>query len=152
MSWLDDGTQECAASVRATFADTPIYTTFSLTGATPTLAISFGVSTVLAPGPIGGSYSCVPLDSLSGTFSYTQGQTNVAAHSCQLTLNMKGTDGVHATGTFSATLITADGGTKSITNGVFDAPVTIGRHRNPRCSGVRRSGGRASAIRAADYG
>ena len=53
MSWLDDGTQECAVSAQATFANTPVFTTFSLTGATATSGILFGVSTVLAPGPIG---------------------------------------------------------------------------------------------------
>lgn len=125
MSWLDDGTQECAVSALATFDNTPQLTIFSLTGATTTLGIGFGVSTVLGPGAIGGSYSCAPLDSLIVTFNYTQGQTNTFAGSCELTLNMQGTAGVHATGKFSATLMTAAGGTKSITNGVFDAPVTI---------------------------
>jgi hypothetical protein len=125
MSWLDDGTQACAVSALATFDDTPLYTMFSLTGATTTVGISFGVSTVLAPGAIGGSYSCVPLDSLSVTFSYKQEQNNIGATSCELTLNAQGTAGVHATGTFSAMFVTTGGGTKSVTNGVFDAPVTI---------------------------
>lgn len=56
------------------------------------------------------------------TFSYTQG---LAAQSCELTLKMQGTAGVHATGTFSATLMLGGGATKAITSGVFDAPVTI---------------------------
>ena len=77
MSWRDDGTPGCAGWAFATFENTPIYTTFSLTGAqTTTIGISIGVSTVLAPGPIGGSYSCAPLDSVSVTFNYTQGQGN----------------------------------------------------------------------------
>ena len=126
MSWLDDGTPGCAGWAFATFENTPIYTTFSLTGAATPLGISFGVSTVLAPGAIAGSYSCVPLDSVSVTFNYTQGQgNNFGAQSCELTLNMQGTAGVHATGTFSATFLLTGGGTKAITDGVFDAPVTI---------------------------
>jgi hypothetical protein len=123
MSWLDDGTQECAVGTSATFVNTSIYTMFSLSGSTTTLGVGLGVSTVLGPGPIGGSYSCAPLDSVSVTFNYTQGQTSTAATSCQLTLNMQGTAGVHATGTFAATLMTAGGGTKSISDGVFDVPV-----------------------------
>jgi hypothetical protein len=122
MTWLDDGIEECATSASATFSNNPQYTIFQATNTPPTFGIFFSVSTVLGPGPIGGSYSCVPLDSLSVTFSYTQGQSNVAAQSCELTLNPQGTPGVHATGTFSATL---SGGTGSITNGVFDLPVTI---------------------------
>ncbi len=127
MSWLDDGTQECATSATATFVNTPLYTMFSLTGAATPLRINSGVSTVLAPGPIGGTYSCVPLDSVSVTFLYQQGQNEIGATTCELTLNMQGTAGVHATGTFSATFTpwTTNGGTKSLTNGVFDVPVTI---------------------------
>lgn len=125
MSWLDDGAPECAVSALATFENTPQLTLFSLTGATTTLGLGFGVTTVLGPGPIGGSYSCAPLDSVSVTFNYTQGQTNSFAQSCDITLDMQGTAGVHATGTFSATLMLTGGGTKSITNGLFDAPVTI---------------------------
>jgi len=121
MSWLDDGTPVCADS-DATFADTPLYTMFSLNGVATTNRIDIDVGTVLAPGPIVGSYACVPLDSLSVSFLYTLGQ---AAMTCEITLNMQGTPGVHATGTFSATLWPADGGTKMITNGVFDAPVTF---------------------------
>jgi hypothetical protein len=125
MSWLDDGTSECAVSALATFENTPQLTLFSLTGATTTVGLGFGVTTVLGPAAIGGSYTCAPLDSVSVTFNYTQGQTNIFAQSCDITLNMQGTAGVHATGTFSATLMPASGGTKLITNGVFDAPVTI---------------------------
>jgi hypothetical protein len=125
MSWLHDGTPECADSAVATFQNAPLYTTFSLTGATTTIGIRIGVSTVLGQGPIGGSYSCVPLDSLSVTFYYTQGQANVSPQSCELTLNMQGTAGVDATGTFSATFVPAANGTTAITSGVFDAPVTI---------------------------
>jgi hypothetical protein len=65
------------------------------------------------------------LDSLSVTFSYTQEQNNIGAMSCALTLNTQGTAAVNATGTFSATFVITGGGTKSITSGVFDAPVTI---------------------------
>jgi hypothetical protein len=127
ISWLDDGTQECAVSATATFVNTSQYTRFSLTGAATPLGISLGVSTVLAPGPIGGTYSCAPLDSVSVTFLYKQGQNEIGTASCALTLNMQGAAGVHATGTFSATFTpwTTDGGTKSLTNGVFDVPVTI---------------------------
>jgi hypothetical protein len=126
MSWLDNGTEVCAASATATFADNSISTTFELTGAATPFGVSFGVSTVLGPGAIVGSYSCVPLDSLSVTFFYTQGGNSIGAQSCDLTLNMQGTAGVHATGTFSASVFTGgDGGTRSITSGVFDAPVTI---------------------------
>jgi hypothetical protein len=122
ISWLEDGSPECAASATATFSDNSAGTMIYLTGATPTINIGMGVSTVLGPAPIVGSYSCVPLDSRIVTFSYAQG---MAAQTCELTLNMQGTPGVHATGTFSASVLVAAGVTKTITSGVFDVPVTI---------------------------
>ncbi|HVV52762.1 MAG TPA: hypothetical protein VHO06_24085 [Polyangia bacterium] len=125
MSWVDDGTQACATSAVATFEDTSLSTLFNLVAATTTVGIDFSVSTVLGPAAIGGSYSCVPLDSLSVTFDYTQAKTSTAATSCGFMLNMQGTAGVHATGTFSATLTLTGGATKSITDGAFDVPVTI---------------------------
>jgi len=126
MSWLHDGTTECADST-ATFKDLPLYTTFSLTGQSATTRILINVSTVFAPGPIGGNYTCAPLGSLSVTFYYMPGQANnYGPNTCALTLNMQGTEGVHATGTFSATFDPPVEGTTGIMNGVFDAPVTIG--------------------------
>jgi hypothetical protein len=127
MSWLDDGTQECAVSALATFDGTP-RTLFMLTGATTTVGLGLGItSSPQRPAPIGGTYSCAGNDGgLEATLNYTQGTTNnTFATVCQITVNMQGTAGLHATGTFSATLMPAAGGTKLITNGVFDAPVTI---------------------------
>lgn len=107
-----------------------------MTAATTTIGILIGVSTVLAPGPIGGSYSCAPLDSVSVTFYYGE-DNNFAPRSCELTLNMQGTAGVHATGTFSATFVPAADGTTEITSGVFDGPVTIaGGSKKTRSSAV----------------
>jgi hypothetical protein len=126
MSWLDDGTQECAVSALATFDGTP-RTLFMLTGATTTIGLGIGVTATQGTAAIGGTYSCAGNDGgLDATLNYTQGTTNnTFASTCEITINMQGTAGVHATGTFSATLMPASGGTKSITNGVFDAPVTI---------------------------
>ncbi len=127
MSWLDDGKLECAVSALATFDSTTTLTLFMLTGATTTVGLGFGVTATQGPAAIGGTYSCAGNDGgLDATLNYTQGTTNnTFAQSCAFTLNMQGTAGVHATGTFSATLMPASGGTKSITDGVFDAPVTI---------------------------
>ena len=61
MSRIEDGTPQCADSAVATFQNLPLFTTFSLSGATATIGIRIGVSTVLGPGPIGGSYTCAPL-------------------------------------------------------------------------------------------
>lgn len=127
MSWLDDGTLRCAVSALATFDSTSTVTLFSLTGATTTVGLGLGVTATRGPAAIGGTYSCAGNDGgIDATLNYTQGVTNnTFAAACEITLDMQGTAGVHATGTFSATLMPAAGGTKSITDGVFDAPVTI---------------------------
>jgi len=124
MSWLDDGTSECGDAV-ATFSDNMLGTTFSLTGTAATIRVDINISTPLGPRPIGGTYGCAPVGSMIATFSYTQGQANVFAQICEFTVNMQGTAGVRATGTFSATLALTGGATKAITNGAFDAPVTF---------------------------
>jgi hypothetical protein len=128
MSWLDDGKPACAVTASATFTTNATLTLFSLTGATTSLGVGIGIeSTTEGPVPIGGSYACGADDGgIEGTFSYTQGLgTNTFSQSCQISVNMQGTPGLHAMGMFSATLMPAAGGTKSITDGVFDAPVTI---------------------------
>ena len=127
MSWLDNGTSECAVSALATFTTNASLTLFSLTGATTNLGVGIGIESTMGPAAIGGTYSCGGNDGgLSATLNYTQGLTNSTfSQSCEITINMQGTAGAHATGTFSATLSPASGGPKSITNGVFDAPVTI---------------------------
>jgi hypothetical protein len=128
MTWLRDGTPECADST-ATFQNLPIDTTFSLTGQSATARILMNVSTIFAPGPIGGTYTCAASGSLSVSFYYMPGQGNsYGPNACELTLNMEGTEGVHAAGTFFATFDPPVEGTTALMNGVFDAPVTI---RNP---------------------
>jgi hypothetical protein len=127
MSWLDDGTLACAVSALATFDSTSTVTLFSLTGATTKVGLGLGVTSTLGPAAVGGTYSCAGNDpGIDVTLNYTQGvANNTFAEACEITLNIQGMAGFHVTGTSSATLMPAAGGTKSITKGVFDAPVTI---------------------------
>jgi hypothetical protein len=127
MSWLDDGTPTCATNALATFTTSAQLSLFSLTAATPSVGISLSVESVGGPTTIGGAYQCGTTDGgIIAGFSYSQG-TSVFGLSatCSFELNTQGTSGVHATGTFSGTTTLSNGATKTVTGGVFDAPVTI---------------------------
>jgi hypothetical protein len=127
MSWIDDGTPTCATNALATFTTSAQLSLFSLTAATPSAGISLSVESAEGPTTIGGAYQCGTTDGgIVAGFSYTQG-TSVFGLSatCSFQLNTQGTSGVHATGTFSGTTTLSNGATKTVTSGVFDAPVTL---------------------------
>jgi hypothetical protein len=127
MSWRDDGTPTCATNAIATFTTTAQLTLFSLTAATPTVGISLSVESAEGPAPVGGAYACGTTDGgIVAGFSYTKGTTVFGlSATCAFQLNMQGTAGVHATGTFAGTATLSDGTTKTVTEGTFDAPVTL---------------------------
>jgi hypothetical protein len=127
MSWRDDGTPTCATNAIATFTTTAQLTLFSLTAATPTVGISLSVESAEGPAAVGGDYACGTTDGgIIAGFSYTKGTTVFGlSATCAFHLNMQGTAGVHATGTFAGTATLSDGTTKTVTEGAFDAPVTL---------------------------
>jgi hypothetical protein len=127
MSWQDDGTPECADLVSATYDAASATTIFSIIGSKASgLGVGFGVSTTTGGLTIGGTYPCGASGSFNGTFSYQQGSTDTFASTCSITVNSPdGAGGAPTTGIFSATLTLSGGATKTISNGVFSAPVSV---------------------------
>lgn len=135
VTWLDDGTPECASSVEASglHGNTPGNPddTVEIAGTQGlTIAISISVAT---PPPLGGTYSCAPGPAGFVELTYRDPQTNdPTVASCSVTMNLvpegdAGADAatpVHAVGTFSAVLSVPDAGTtKNLTGGAFDVLV-----------------------------
>ena len=130
LSWRDNGTLECGASVLAqrnpaTLADTIEIDAPSTTDHVIDIALSS------YNGPLGGTYSCQTGNGLtapnvmlevaglkSGGFAAMSACTITIA----FTTDSDGTE--HAKGTFSGT-VTGDGGTDVITDGMFDITVTL---------------------------
>ena len=124
MSWDENGAFQCAADVGATGLSSATLNLVNLVGSQPSgEGLAFGVTT---PGtPIDGAYSCGASTTDTVTFNYQQGQTPTFASTCSITVTSSGGDGgTRATGTFSGVFDTPSG-TKTITNGAFDAPITI---------------------------
>jgi hypothetical protein len=124
MSWDENGGFQCAADVSATGLSSATLNLLNLVGSqTSGEGLAFGVTT---PGtPIDGAYSCGASTTDTVTFNYQQGQTPTFASTCSITVTSSGEDGgTRATGTFSGVFDTPSG-TRTLTNGAFDAPVTI---------------------------
>lgn len=90
------------------------------------VGIAFGVSTRSAVAP--GDFQCGP--AAGGypitSFSYTATGVEALYQSCTVRIPALGAaKGEHATGTFSAVLNKTGGGTKAITAGAFDVPLTV---------------------------
>ena len=124
MSWDENGAFQCAADVGATGVSSATLNLVNLVGSQPSgEGLAFGVTT---PGtPIDGAYSCGASTTDTVSFNYQQGQTPTFASTCSITVTSSGGDGgTRATGTFSGVFDTPSG-TKTITSGAFDAPITI---------------------------
>ena len=130
LSWRDNGTLECGASVLAqrnpaTLADTIEIDAPSTTDHVVDIALSS------YNGPLGGTYSCQTGNGTTAPdvmfAAAGPGSGGFAAMSaCTITIAFT-TDSAgieHAQGTFSGTA-TGDGGTDVITDGMFDITVTL---------------------------
>jgi hypothetical protein len=127
MGWRDDGTPVCALSASASVSTDG---TFVVDGMTTTGGISIGIGFPSGVAGMSGAYSCGSHDGGPGTSivdSVGAGPGYIfVAQSCTVSLDMTVTVGARETGTFSATATATGGGTKSITDGVFDVPVAMG--------------------------
>jgi len=124
LSWDDDGTFECASSVAVVNTISTSATRLSVTAAQPSgLGLSFGVTTQLAA--IEGAYTCTPTATAQVSFDYEQGSIDTSSQDCAISFGSSPDGGTDVTGTFSGTFNLASGATKTVTNGVFDAPVTL---------------------------
>jgi hypothetical protein len=124
LSWDDDGTFECAYSVYATNTITQSSTQLSVTAAQPSgLGLGFGVTTQLTS--IEGAYTCAPAATVQVSFEYEQASTATFSQDCAISFSSPPDGGSYVTGTFSGVFNLASGATKTVTNGIFDAPVTV---------------------------
>jgi hypothetical protein len=130
LSWRDNGTLECGASVLAQRNPATLADTIEI-DAPSTTAHVIDIALSSYNGPLGGTYSCqtgngstapnVMLEVAglkSGGFAAMSDCTITIA----FTTDSAGTE--HAQGTFSGT-VTGDGGTDVITDGTFDITVTL---------------------------
>jgi hypothetical protein len=130
LSWRDNGTLECGASVLAQRNPATLADTIEI-DAPSTTAHVIDIALSSYNGPLGGTYSCQTGNGLtapnvmlevaglkSGGFAAMSACTITIA----FTTDSDGTE--HAKGTFSGT-VTGDGGTDVITDGMFDITVTL---------------------------
>jgi hypothetical protein len=137
VAWKEDGTPHCASSgeailgsntIRSPFDGGPVVETslevVATQNATP-YTFSFIVT---SDSSIDGTYSCAPGPS-SAELTYDDiGVFSTTVVSCSVTVTVAPTDAgtFVTTGTFSAQLAVTDGGTKTLSDGTFDLPVTPG--------------------------
>jgi hypothetical protein len=122
--WDDDGAHQCADVVAADRSigsqlDFIEIVASTLNGPGVLITVS-----VVPPPSLGGTYACDADAGAHTIFSYsTSTKMNAPPTSCTITFTNPGAPGVHATGSFSATVSPPTGGSKSITNGFFDVPL-----------------------------
>jgi hypothetical protein len=124
MTWLDDGASECAQEVSAVLDSTATLDLLNIVGSQASgVGIAFGISTNGVA--IGGTYTCGDLTNrtVAVSFNYQQGSTPNLVSTCTIDVTSAGGPGVKASGTFSAVVTLTGGGTKTVTNGAFDAPL-----------------------------
>jgi hypothetical protein len=134
--WKDDGVTHCASTSEAILGTNTtlnpldggplVETSLELVttqGATP---YTFGFI-VTSSGALGGSYDCTASPTSVVQITYDEiGVYSTTVVSCSLTVTLTPTDAgaTVAAGTFSALLKLSDGGTKMLTDGTFNLPVT----------------------------
>jgi len=123
LTWKEGGTVHSAPFAAAAMARSSMLDLLQITGAEPTIGLSFGIA-VRPPPLVAGSYACGGAGYPIVSFTYTG--TEGEMFSCAIELTSVGTvTGAHAVGRFSATLGVPGGGSKVITDGQFDIPVTV---------------------------
>ena len=125
VSWNDNGTSQCAVVVEATRVTNSSQDFLEIIGGTST-GVGLALTVVSYTSALGGTYNCktdAGATSLYVDFVYT-GTTASTVLDCTITITNAGTPGsANAVGSFSATLSTG-GGTTTITQGIFDTPVS----------------------------
>ena len=130
LSWRDNGTLECGASVLAQRNPATLADTIEI-DAPSTTAHAIDIALSSSNGPLGGTYSCQTGNGSTAPnvmFEVTGLKSGgfAAMSACTITIafttDSAGTE--HAQGTFSGT-VTGDGGTDVITDGTFDITVTL---------------------------
>ena len=135
--WEDDGTTHCASSGEAIFGSDTILNpldggpetmlTLELVATQDNTSYGFTFIVDTSAPTINGTYSCTPVGASVAELTYNEiGVFSTSVVSFSITVTVTPTDGGHAvaTGTFSAQLAVTDGGTKTLSNGTFDLPVT----------------------------
>jgi hypothetical protein len=130
-TWKDGGTLHAASFASGARSTTHSADLVQITGSDAGAAVSFSV-TLMPPPLLTGAYPC-GTSGVNGagtgtivSIDYTVGSASSLAPTCAITLASFGAaTGAHATGTFSATVPFSDGTTRTITDGVFDVPLTV---------------------------
>ncbi|MES1164460.1 MAG: hypothetical protein ABUR63_01780 [Verrucomicrobiota bacterium] len=123
ITWLANGTAECATATLATRMTGGGTDFLEIVGATASVQSSMGIAlTVSSLGPpLGGTYVCKGDGGAYVDFVYTSG----TVQSCSITILDPGAPGgAHARGTFSAT-VTVGGAPVQLTDGAFDTKITM---------------------------
>jgi hypothetical protein len=134
--WKDDGTTHCASTAEAILSTNTPTNPFdggpspetSLAIVTTQGATSYTFAIIVtSAGALGGTYDCTPSGAGVVEITYDDlGVYSTTVVSCSLSVTLAPTDGgMVAVGTFSADLSVLDGGTKTLSNGTFDIPVTM---------------------------
>jgi hypothetical protein len=126
ISWLDDGAMMRATTGIATWASTTDKDSVDLVGVNPSAGVEI--------------YAAVPTPFTAQTFvcgqttsdqslllTYRNGDPAgpaISAESCSVTFTQIGAIGTTLTGTFEVVFDRPSGGTKSITNGTFELPLS----------------------------
>jgi hypothetical protein len=126
--WQDDGATHRAGFAAASLVHGATLDLLQITGGESTgIGISFGVGSRTPP-IVAGTYQCAQ----TGTgpivsFAYTAPNVDPVYTSCTIWITTIGVSGgTHCTGTFSAVFpLTGSGGSKAITAGTFDLPLTV---------------------------
>jgi len=130
LSWRDNGTLECGASVLAQRNPATLADTIEI-DAPSTTAHVIDIALSSSNGPLGGTYSCQTgngsttpnvMFEVAGLKSGGFAAMSDCTITIAFTTDSAGTE--HAKGTFSGT-VTGDGGTDVITDGMFDITVTL---------------------------
>jgi hypothetical protein len=130
LSWRDNGTLECGASVLAQRNPATLADTIEI-DAPSTTAHAIDIALSSSNGPLGGTYSCqtgngstAPNVMLEVTGLESGGFAAMSACTITIAFTTDSAGTEHAKGTFSGT-VTGDGGTDVITDGMFDITVTL---------------------------
>jgi hypothetical protein len=118
MSWLDNGVFTCADEVEATYFSPGFLEVDGVLDGPPDIGFQ-----VLAQGTtLGGSYACST--DTNPPQPYVVLFANGPTQSCTVTIDNPGVlGGAHVTGTFSAVFTAIAGGSDTLTEGQFDAPL-----------------------------
>ena len=118
MSWLDNGVFTCADEVEATYFSPGFLEVDGVLDGPPDIGFQ-----VMAQGTtLGGSYACST--DTNPAQPYAVLLASGPTQSCTVTIDNPGAlGGAHVTGTFSAVFMAIAGGSDTLTEGKFDAPL-----------------------------